>query len=232
MATKQTKTAGKSQTAPAKNAKSAFVRTLIPQLEQEMQNFIANEGTGENLTGTARRRLFSAGVRNYGFIDKAFDIAQDNPSFMPPNFNLTKLFDNLRDLEDLRQLMLVLQQFEQAVSNAFMLQADSCYRDALRIYGSLKEQTKARVPGAEPLYDALRTFFKKRRGESDEPTEIELERDLKSLIHGKVDGKVIIENESPKIIGGMHKVIDDVHRGRSAFKEKIQAGVEEGNSKK
>jgi hypothetical protein len=232
MAAKQTQTAGKAKTAPKKDAKNAYVRTVIFQLEQEMQDFIRNEGIGENLTGTARRRLFSAGVKNYGFIDKAFDIAHDNPQFMPPNFNLNKLFDNLRDLEDLRQLMLVLQQFEQAVSNAFMLQADSCYRDALRIYGSLREQAKAKVPGADPLYKALLTFFRKRRGEGDEPTEMELERDVKRLIHGHADGKITIENESPKIISGIHKVIDDVHTGRSAFKENIQADVDEGKSKK
>jgi hypothetical protein len=113
-----------------------------------------------------------------------------------------------------------------------MLQADSCYRDALRIYNSLKEQTKAKVPGAEPLFEALKTFFRKRRGGGDEPTEIELERDIKRLIHGHADGKIQIENESPKIIGGIHKVIDDVHRGRSAFKETAEAEVKEGNSKK
>ncbi|MDR0473291.1 MAG: hypothetical protein LBH43_06440 [Treponema sp.] len=232
MAAKQTKAAGNPKTAPKKNAKSAFVRSLIAQTEADMQTFINEEGIAENLTGTARRRLFSAGVRNYGFIDKAFDIAQDNPQFMPPNFNLNKLFNNLRDLEDLRQLMLVLQQFEQLVSNAFMLQADSCYRDALRIYNSLKEQTKAKVPGAQPLFEALKTFFRKRRGEGDEPTEIELERDIKRLIHGHADGKITIENESPKIIGGIHKVIDDVHSGRSAFKETAQAEVDEGKGKK
>jgi hypothetical protein len=232
MATKQTKTAGSAKSAANKGVKNAYVQSVTAQLETQLQDFLQKEGIGENLTGTMRRRLCSAGVKNYGFIDKAFDIAQDNPQFMPPNFNLNKLFDNLRDLEDLRQLMFVLQQFEQAVSNAFMLQADSCYRDALRIYNSLKEQTKAKVPGAQPLFDALKTFFRKRRGEGDEPTEMELERDIKRLIHGHADGKIQIENESPKIIGGIHKIIDDVHTGRSAFKENIQAEVDEGKSRK
>jgi hypothetical protein len=96
----------------------------------------------------------------------------------------------------------------------------------LRIYGSLQEQTKSKVPGAEPLYNALRTFFNRRRREGDEPTEMELERDIKRLVHGKEDGEIIIKNETPHITGGFHQVIDSVHTGRSAFKE-----TEEGEAK-
>jgi len=218
MANHQTKTANLPTEAPKPDTRDEYVRRLIAALEDEMQNFIETEGIGENLTGTQRKRLFSAGVRNYGFIDKAFDIARDNPEFMPPHFSVEKLYENLRDLEDFRQCMLVLQQFLQIVTNAFMLQADSCYRDALRIYGSLQEQTRNRVPGAEPLFEALRTFFHRRRRHGEEPTEMELERDFKKLIHGKADGEIIIKNETPHQTGGVHEVIDHVHTGRSAFK--------------
>jgi hypothetical protein len=197
-----------------------------------MHYFVDEEQVQNNLTDRDRQRLISAGVRNYGFIDKAFDIARDNPSFMPPNFNINDLNTNLRQLEDLRQLMLVLQQFLQLVQNAFMQKADFCYRDALRIYASLQEQTRNRVPGAEPLFEALRTFFRRRRRESDEPTEMELERDIKKLIHGKADGEIIIENETPHITGGFHKVVDSVHTGRSAFKESAEAAIDEGTSER
>src|SRR5215469_14689474 len=110
MAKKQTKTTGKQTASGKPDPASVTNQYLTQQLEEAMRIFITREGIGENLTGTQRRRLFSAGVRNYGFIDKAFDIAQDNPSFMPPHFDVNVLYDNLRDLEDLRQLMLVLQQ--------------------------------------------------------------------------------------------------------------------------
>jgi len=231
--TKQKTTTPKKKT-PAKTAKSAqprpsdsYIEQLISDLENSMQFFITDENVQSNLTGRDRSRLFSAGVRNYGFIDKAFDIARDNPQFMPPHFDITRLNDNLRELENLRQLMLVLQQFLQLVSNCFMLKADFCYRDALRIYASLQEQTRNRVPGAEPLFNALRTFFHRRRRQSDEPTEMELQRDFKRLIHGKADGEIIIENETPHITGGVRKVIDNVHTGRSAFKETEQASIDE-----
>jgi hypothetical protein len=235
MAVKPKKTAakktatGKTAT-PKQSAKGGFDRTMIATITTAKNNFLKHHDISESLTGTQRRRLFSAGVRNYGFIDKAADIAIDNQTFMPPNFDVDNLFYNIRELEDLRQLMLVLQQFEQIVSNAFMLQADICYRDALRIYGSLREQSRNRVPGAQELFDALRTFFAKRRRIGTEPTEKELELDLKKLIHGKADGEIFIKNESPQISGGIHEIIDHVHTGRSAFKETEQAVVNDGAS--
>ena len=57
---------------------------------------------------------------------------------------------------------------------------------------------------------------------------MELERDFKRLIHGKADGEIIIENETPHLTAGVHKVIDNVHTGRSAFKETEQASIDEG----
>jgi hypothetical protein len=109
-----------------------------------------------------------------------------------------------------------------------MVHADSCYRDALRIYSSLQEQTRNRVDGAKPLFRALQTFFSRtRRQPADEPTEMQLERDINRLIHGKADGEIVIKNESPRVQGGLHEVIDSVHKGRSAFKGTAEGEIRE-----
>ena len=83
----------------------------------------------------------------------------------------------------------------------------SSRKDALRIYGALREQSHNRVPGAQP-------------------TEHELEMDFKRLIKGKADGEMLVEHESPHISGGVHTVVDDVHKhsGKAydAAKETIQ----------
>jgi hypothetical protein len=198
------------------------IRDLIARLETEIAQFIDLKGIETNLTGAQRRRLVSAGVRTNGFIDKAFDIARENPQFMPPHFNREILDDNMHLLEELRQLVFVLQQFLQMASNAHLIQSDHCYRDALRIYGSLQEQTRNRVPGAQPLFEALRNFFRRRPRPGAEPTEMQLERDIKKLLHGKADGEIIVQHQSPEVSKGVHKVIDSIHSGRSAFKETEQ----------
>jgi hypothetical protein len=216
--------------AQQKDDLDAIIRAIITQLEDSMHFFITEENIETNLTGRDRQRLISARSRNYGFIDKAFDIARDNPDFMPPNFDMDLLFYNLREMEDLRQLMLVLQQFLQLVTNRFMQQADFCFRDALRIYASLQEQTRARVPGAAPLFEALQDFFRRRRRETDEPTEKQLEKDIKRLLHGTADGEVIIENVSPKVSGGVHRVVDNVHKGKTVYKETEEAVIDESST--
>ena len=207
------------------------IRRIIEELEASMHHFIEEEDVNSNLTGRDRQRLISARSRNYGFIDKAFDIARDNPEFLPPNFDVNMLYSNIRQLEDLRQLMLVLQQYLQLVTNSFMQQADVCFREALRIYASLQEQTRARVPGAAPLFEALRDFFRRRRRPGDEPTEAELERDIKRLLHGTADGEIIIENESPKVTAGARKVVDNVRTSKKAIKETADLSIDDSGTK-
>jgi hypothetical protein len=150
---------------------------------------------------------------------------------MPAHFNVNALIKNMEDLEDLRQLLWVTQQLAQAVNNALLVHSDSCYRDALRIYSSLQEQSRNRVDGAQPLFDALRNYFHKRRfPANDEPTEMQVEREIKQLLHGKADGEVIIKNERPQMGGGLHEVIDHVHKGRSAFKGTVEEHIDEGEN--
>jgi hypothetical protein len=218
--------AAKKDTAASAKAGADAVAQLIALLEERMQHFMDVEGVDNSLTGKERLRLISAGVRNNGFIDKTFDIAHDNPEFLPPHFDMERFTENVRKFEELRQLMLVLQQFQQIATNAFMQQADVCYREALRVYGSLREQSRGRVPGAEPLFEALMTFFRRRRRPGSEPTEHELELDFKRLIHGKADGEIIIKNESPKITEGVHKVVDNVHKSKAVIKESVEEEVD------
>jgi len=189
-------------------------------IEATMEWFLENEGVGAGLTGADRKRLVGSGVRNNGFIDKAFDIANDNPSFMPPHFDVKALNASMKKLEEYRQFSLVLQQFWQASDNKYLVQSDSCYRDSLRIYSSLREQAKGRVDGAGPLYKALQMYFSRRRKPSGEDAESELERHVKQLVEGEADGEIVIKNESPHSSGGLHEVIDNVHKETSAFKKK------------
>jgi hypothetical protein len=46
------------------------VRTMTSEIEGLMNDFIADYDVGTNLSGKERMRLFGAGVRNFGFIEK------------------------------------------------------------------------------------------------------------------------------------------------------------------
>jgi hypothetical protein len=209
------------------------VRTMTSEIEGLMNDFIADYDVGTNLSGRERLRLFGAGVRNFGFIEKAYDIARENPDFLPRDFNPILMGYYIQDLEDARQLIWTLQQFINAVNEFLLKRSDTCFREALRIYGNLRALTRSKVPGADVLYRALLTFFRRRRprpGET-EPTQKELERDFMKLIHGKADGNIEIINEQPHFVEGVRKVVDNVQTGHAAVKETAQAEIDEGAKK-
>ena len=213
---------------PSDVAANSGVANFTAQLDALMNRFIEEEHVDTSLTGTERRRLFGAGVRNFGFIEKSFDIARENPTFLPPNFSEAGMERNIADFEEARQLYWVLEQFLQAANEFMLMRSDTCFRDALRVYGSLREQARGRVPGAETLYRTLLTFFRRPRraaAPDAEPTEKELERDFMKLIHGKADGKIEIINEQPHFSGGTRKVVDDVHKGKAIIKESAEEEI-------
>ena len=113
---------------------------------------------------------------------------------------------------------MMLEQFHRLADDLQLIFCNSAYRDALGVYGNLREQSRRGVLGAEELFQELRQFFTlRRRGHnvengSTEPTMHELQRDFKRLIHGKADGDIFAKHESPTTSGGVHEVIDNVHR--------------------
>ena len=167
----------------------AVTLEITDVLQNNLHIFLDAENAETASTGKERQRLFGAGVKNYGFIEKAFDIARENPGFMPPHLNVGELRGYQDDLEELRQLFFILQQFVKAVFSCFLQRSDMCFRAALRIYASLKEQAKNRVTGAAPLYESLRPFFHRRKRQAGGPPGKQRGKDFKKLPQSKADGE-------------------------------------------
>lgn len=235
--TKQSEEKTNAQVPAAENtaaAQSADSRNgpagIAGEIQLLMGDFISMEDVDSILSQAERRRLIGTGVRNYGLIDKAFDIMRDNPQFLPSTLTEEKLHKDMVDFEEIRQLVWVLEKFLQVANEAMLVRGDRLFRDALFIYNNLRELTRARVPGAQPLFEALLKFFRRRRRageEESEPTMKELERDFEKLLHGRADGKIAIENEMPHLTAGERKIFDGIHIGHAAVKETIEA---EGDS--
>jgi hypothetical protein len=163
---------------------------------------------GADMTGKERQRLFGAGVKNYGFIEKAYDIAKDNPGYMPPHFDIEDMRESFNDFDDIRQLVFELEQYLRAANNIMLLESDLLYRGSLRVYAGLKEQSRNKVPGAQALFDALRVFFHRRKRVTDKPTQKETLRKGKRLLQGKAEGTLIVRNEKPKVTAGVREIAE------------------------
>jgi len=172
-----------------------------------------------NLSSVERLRKRGSGIKRYGFIDKTSDIAIDNTQFAPRMFDADELKNIVRKIEELRNVLLDANQFARAINDLLLIAGDEAYKLALLYYGSLREQARRGVQGAQQTFRILQPFFRTGRRPGEEPTEHEVERDLKALLHGKKDGKIVIENERPHLVGGKHVVVDETHKERAAFKE-------------
>jgi hypothetical protein len=217
---------------PEKRVTQSLVENVIREMHNVMNQFLDDVGIDTNLTGKERQRLFGVRNRKWGFVQNAWAVANENPDFLPPHFSMGRFEEHMRILEQVKNLVDVLDQFERTVTDYQLLTSDNAYRDALAIYGSLREQSNRNVAGATVLFDRLRQYFMLHRpfgasAEEHEATMKEIERDFHSMIKGHKDGEINIKNEKPHVSGGVHEVIDNVHTGHNAMKGSVEEDIKE-----
>jgi hypothetical protein len=195
---------------------------LNERLESIFEDYM-NFAPETALSEAERRRLLGSGVRRYGFIDKTSDIAMANKEFAPPFLDLDELKKLVRDIENLRNISVSLRQLSRLNSDLFLIISDDAFRLALMYYNSVRDASRRRVPGAEAIFQSLKLFFQRSSRASEEPTEMELKHDVNALLHGKKDGKIIIENETPHAQSGKHVVVDETYKNKTNFRE-IESG--------
>jgi len=179
-----------------------------------------------NMNALQRRRKIGAGIRNYGFIEKVADLAAANPQFAQ-FFSPNDLRTCIYNIDMCREMVLILQAFARLVSNSMLVYSNEAYGMSLIFYNMVKEMSRRGNPKAMEIFRALQPFFKRPKRSSAEPTEKELERDLHALIHSRKDGKIVIENITPKMTGGVHKVVDEKFTDNIAVKESAEGVIKE-----
>jgi hypothetical protein len=200
------------------------IQIIMSEINAFMREF--SEWSENNLTLTQRRRKIGAGIRNYGFIEKVADLAGANPQYAQ-FFNPVDLRNAIKNVDMCRDLVLLLQGFQRMVSNSMLVYSDDAFTMSTIFYRMVQTMSRRGDPQAIQLFRTLSPFFERRRRATEEPTAKEIERDLHALLHGTADGKMLIENETPKTTKGVRKVVDEVSRGRAAIKETVQAEIKE-----
>jgi hypothetical protein len=174
-----------------------------------------------------RKRLNGIGIKRQGFTERAFMLAQENPEFLPHWLTLEKFSDDMAQFTGLRNLLDLSKQIEELLWNLTIQASDMAYTDALEFYSQIQDAARRRIDAAESPYAELHGFFRHGRRTADDPTEAEVERDIHSLLKGRKDGKVVIENISPKTSGGKRKVIDETFKDTAQFKETEEGEIRE-----
>jgi hypothetical protein len=200
------------------------MRAIINFISQAKSYFAPYDNP---LTPTDRKRLIGTGYKSFGFIEQAYANAAVNPTLVPSYLNINTFKTDIDDFSRKRNLDEIVKQFELQLSDSTFAASDKAYHDAVEYYNAVKEAARQHVTGAEAAYNALKDYFKRSKHVSTEPTEAEIERDVRSLLHGTKEGRVVIENENPVVSGGERKVTDEVHSGHAAFKEDLEGTAKE-----
>jgi hypothetical protein len=185
------------------------------------------EDYAANLRALDRKRLNSIGSRSMGFVEDAYDLAMENPQFLPKFLTAQRFTRDYDYFKAVRALLETIDQIRELMWNITIQAADVAYTDALEFYDAVRSAGKRRVDGAETIYRKLETFFRRPKRTGEEPTKKQLERDVKALINSKRDGKILIENIAPKMIAGKHKIIDEKFTDSAVIHETKDAEIKE-----
>jgi len=183
------------------------------------------DGFAAHLRALDRKRLNGVGLKKLGFIERALQLASENPEFLPHYLSLRKFQQDNNYFFALRSVFDIIRQIQEILWNIIIEASDVLYTDALEYYAGVREAAKRRVDPAETIFSDLFAFFKRGSRTSEEPTEKELKRDANALLHGKRDGKIVIENIRPKLSGGKHQVIDETFKDSARFKESEEGEI-------
>jgi hypothetical protein len=195
---------------------------MLTSIRDEMENYSAH------LRALDRKRLNGVGVKKLGFIGRALQLAAENPEFLPHWLSLEKFQDDNNYYLALRSVYDVIDQLKEIQWNIVLQASDVVYTDALEYYSQVGDAAKRRIDPAETLHKDLSTHFKKMGSKPEsEPTEKKAKRDFDALLHGKKDGKIVVENIKPKLTGGSHKVIDETWKDDARFKESEEGEMDE-----
>lgn len=109
-----------------------------------------------NLTSDERRALNEPGDRSRNFIDKALEVASQNPGILPKLFSAEEMKKDIELSQKLQPILLALSQLQEVVDNTVAVVNSEAYASALAVYN----YTKA-VGEAAALQDTLNELGKR-----------------------------------------------------------------------
>lgn len=113
----------------------------------------------KTLNAKERRTLPKMGDGTEPFVEKTIDYAKSNPQFLPPYVQVDDIEVDFTAVQVLNNYIRPLRQVLDALEDTTMLAGSEAYVAALSYYNSVKLGQRMNMPGAESIYEDLRTRF-------------------------------------------------------------------------
>ncbi|MDE3066004.1 MAG: hypothetical protein KGJ60_00490 [Verrucomicrobiota bacterium] len=118
------------------------------------------------LTNEQRRKMLKLGDKSIGFDEKCASYMAARPELIPGFVDTTTLAAARADLADIQR---ALGELAQRADDTDMVLAHEVFLPELSFYHSVQQAAKHGVPGAQAIYDDLRTRFPGRPTASTKP---------------------------------------------------------------
>jgi hypothetical protein len=121
-----------------------------------------------DLTVEDRKALPKMGDKSRAFVNKALEIATQNPDFLPRSFDLEEMRKDVELFDQLYPLLLSLNQLQEMMENTYTAVGSEAYTAALTIYKYAKASDQG--GGLEGILDDLgQRFTQKTKKEKPQP---------------------------------------------------------------
>lgn len=112
-----------------------------------------------SLTPEERMELPKMGDKTVSFVTKNLEYSGENPEMVPAYVDKVEFEIDVNGVIRLRGFHQPLQQICDALSDTIMLAGSEAYVAALSIYNVIKDAAKRGVPGAQTIYEDLKSRF-------------------------------------------------------------------------
>ncbi len=137
--------------------------TLTPEAEQQVRTGLSMIQEAMpflvGLTPSERVSLPKINVSNKAFTEDALNVAANNPSLLPSFVKVDEMRNDLTLFGKLDELIVVLQQILEKLTDTQMLAGSEAYASALAVYKIAGAASDAGIEGAKAVYDQLKERF-------------------------------------------------------------------------
>ena len=115
-----------------------------------------------NLTRKEKQKGLKLGKKTEKFLYDIQEIIDNNPTLIPPYIDKAGYESDFEQLLILISIELKLKALHEAVTDTRKALMNECMTPALAIYSTVKDATRANVPGADTIFETLKPYFKRK----------------------------------------------------------------------
>jgi len=144
----------------------AEIRSKMSDLETKVKPLLVA------LSPQQKKELPKMRDRTQAFVGKVVHYVDTNSEFVPPYMDAVELKTDFEAVTALTEFYNRIEQLAELLNDTIILSGSEAYKSALHYYNTVKQSAKAKVPGAQTIFDDLKVQFNKTTAKATtEPTQ-------------------------------------------------------------